>query len=116
MQTIEQLRKSNYKVRVIHYRTIQHRSKFVAQREIASYEQIMPKGGKTRIELRSPDGIETFGEAICSNEDTFNRKLGNKIALGRAMDALKTVDNKTFPLTFAGINLIDCNTNPVMER
>ncbi len=43
------------------------------------------KGGKTEITITFPDGSETIGVAECSKEDAFNRKLGVKIALGRAL-------------------------------
>ena len=49
---------------------------------------ISSRGGKTRIEVRTPSGEELVGEAICSNEDNWNRKLGNSIALGRALQQI----------------------------
>ena len=115
MQTIEQLRKSGYKVRVIHYRQSIINKKILPQRDIGGPLFLEAKGGKTRIELRSPEGIETFGEALCSDKDTYNRKLGNRIALGRAMNALNESNKKTFPLTFNGVDLIEAHSNPVME-
>ena len=68
---IEQLRKNGYKVRVKHFR-----------RHSPSPET---KGGKTVVEVRTPDGKEIKGEAICSPEDNYNKKIGVRIALGRAL-------------------------------
>jgi hypothetical protein len=77
MITIHQLRKNNYKVRVMHGRIK------------GSTGEIFPKGGITVIELTTPDGSKTVsGKAECSEIDTFNRKLGNQIALGRAVKQL----------------------------
>ncbi len=93
MQTIEQLRKNGYKVRVIHSRFVtpvfyNYKPELTARRLIEAPDSIMAKGGHTRIELRSPEGIEVFGEAHCSKEDTFDRKKGNVKALGRALAVL----------------------------
>lgn len=46
---------------------------------------ILPKGGSTRVELKTPQGEEFMGLAYCSNKDPFNRGLGLKIALNRAL-------------------------------
>lgn len=78
--TIEFLRRAGWKVRVIHKRPEITEQKFSGQLQTYS-----PKGGETRIEITSPDQkIDVFGVAYCADEDHFNRKLGNKIALGRA--------------------------------
>ena len=39
----------------------------------------------TRIELTCPEGKDSIGIANCSKKDQWNRKLGNRIALGRAL-------------------------------
>jgi hypothetical protein len=50
------------------------------------------KGGTTRIQITTPDKeIDVEGIAVCSLEDSFNRKLGNSIALGRAIQRLELV-------------------------
>lgn len=70
--TIQFLRKAGWKVRVMHKREIDKRGNF-------------KRGGETKIEITSPDGnLDAFGCSYCANEDNYNRKLGNKIALGRA--------------------------------
>jgi len=53
------------------------------------YLEVSARGGKTRIEVRTPSGEELVGEAVCSKEDNWNRKMGNEIALGRALQTLK---------------------------
>lgn len=71
--TIEKLRKSGYKVRVM-------------QNPIDPNDPYSHLAGKiTRIEIKDPNGIEWFGESRCSLKDNYNRKLGNKIALQRAI-------------------------------
>jgi hypothetical protein len=47
------------------------------------------KGGQTRIDITTPEGITETGIAKCSQKDSFNRRLGNEIALGRALKALQ---------------------------
>ena len=75
--TIHQLRCAGWKVRVIH-------SKYDNNDEL--YDRF------TRIELTSPDGKDSFGVANCSKKDQWNRKLGNRIALGRALKDYSTVN------------------------
>lgn len=78
--TIAFLRRAGWKVRVIHKRPTLDIDAFSGIRV-----EYSPKGGETRIEITSPDQkIDAFGIAYCADEDHFNRKLGNKIALGRA--------------------------------
>ena len=86
-QTIESLRKQGYKVKVMH--------RFVEQDEF--YYDIAHH--KTTINLRDLNGMEWYGVAKCSKKDHYNRKLGNKIALQRALKAMnsyylsQTIDN-----------------------
>jgi hypothetical protein len=47
-----------------------------------------PKGGTTIIEVTSPDGRNAIGTSKCSEKESWNRKMGNQIALGRAMAQL----------------------------
>jgi len=70
--TIEFLRKAGWKVRVMHSRPVLKCGNF-------------GRGGETKIEITSPDGnLNTFGISYCAEEDNYNRKIGNEIALGRA--------------------------------
>lgn len=45
-------------------------------------------GGSTVVEITTPNGVEITGEAVCSTKDSFNKKLGTQIALGRALTSL----------------------------
>jgi hypothetical protein len=74
--TIHQLRRAGWKVRVIHGFTYES---YIGS-EITNLSDRF-----TRIELTSPEGKDFVGIAYCSNNDQWNRKLGNRIALGRAL-------------------------------
>lgn len=68
--TVKELRQSGYKVAVKHV--------------IKTHAQ----GGFTTVKLRNPEGREVIDAAICSDKDQYNKKLGVKIALGRALKQL----------------------------
>lgn len=86
-KTIEQLRKTGYKVRVIHKRNYDMAHSFSTGTSL----RLSSKGGTTRIDVTTPDNVTVTGEARCSVLDSFDRKLGNKIALGRALSQLFTI-------------------------
>lgn len=50
---------------------------------------IVPTGGETHVAVY--DGEDKLAEVhtVCSKHDHYNRKLGRKIALGRALQMLK---------------------------
>ena len=75
MTTVKSLRQSGWKVRVLHHR--------IDDKRILG--EIYPKGGKTEIIIDSPCGEHFEGVAVCSSNDTYNKKMGVKIALGRAL-------------------------------
>jgi len=83
--TIKHLRQKGYKVRVMHTRDTKTVQKFSGPiQEVSNF------GGSTKIELTTPDmEVTVAGEAVCSEEDNFNRRFGNEIALGRAISNLK---------------------------
>jgi hypothetical protein len=88
--TIEHLRKAGWKVRVIHKRPT-----FEIQRFGGVSREFKATGGETKIAITSPDGkIDSFGQAFCADEDHFDRKMGNKIALGRAWKLALDLMNK----------------------
>jgi hypothetical protein len=90
METVKSLRQKGYKVRVIHTR-----NKRFLQKMDGIAEEIEAKGGNTRIELTNPDkSITVAAESKCSNEDSFNHKIGNQIALGRAYKLLQEAEEK----------------------
>lgn len=84
MTTVRQLRQDGYKVKVLH-----HRYKKIVSVGYNPYghkmEVIDNLGGKTEVIIDGPNGEHFVGIAICSNKDNYNKKLGVKIALGRAM-------------------------------
>jgi len=73
--TIEELRKNGYKIRVHHHRKINNMS-------------INARGGKTVVEVTTPDGTTLVGMSRCSRKENFNKRMGVRIALGRAMSSL----------------------------
>ena len=72
---IHELRRSGWKVRVIHSK----------EKENIPPEKQNICSHITRIELRTPEGGEYVGVSYCSKKDNYNRKLGNNIALRRAL-------------------------------
>lgn len=87
--SIKNLRRSGWKVRVLH-----QRSYFLRDRMNGTSSEVCAKGGNTEIQLTSPDkAINVAGKAICSEKDNFNRKIGNAIALGRAWNEAIILDN-----------------------
>ena len=95
MNTIYSLRKNGNKVRVIHYRNYLRKT----DKEIFAFHrneidnrdnafELLPHGGSIKIEVTTPTGDTGKGEAVCSTKDNFNRKVGNSIALGRALKKL----------------------------
>ena len=81
---VHELRKNGYKVRVIHKRKLNNNDRnLYHRREIKFSENISPKGGQTTVEILTPDGREFSETAKCSHLDSFNRKVGITIALGR---------------------------------
>jgi hypothetical protein len=85
MNNIKQLRQAGYKVRVLHKRNYNKINKIGGISMVVN-----PKGGETFIEITTPDkSLTTAGASICSNKDLFNRRTGNKIALGRAIKSME---------------------------
>lgn len=86
MTTVQLLRDNGYKVRVTHYRYYTN-TKLLRRSEAnqQGFNQPKPNGGKTVVEVRTPDGTELVGNSVCSCSDSYNRKFGVKIALGRAL-------------------------------
>lgn len=71
--TIEELRRKGYKVKVIHGFT----------EKDDNFHHLSDR--KTTIYLKDLNDVEWMGVARCSKRDQYNRKLGNKIALGRVL-------------------------------
>ena len=92
--TIKQLRQSGFNARVMHTRnTVKVSKGFSIVDEVSNF------GGLTRIELTTPDmEFNVVGEAVCSNKDMFNRRVGNDIALGRAIASLTELTGDKYKL------------------
>ena len=67
MMSVYDLRKNGFKVRVNHYRCTNN------------------FGGATVVDVTHPLGKTFTGTSLCNYQDQFNRKLGLRIALGRAL-------------------------------
>ena len=73
--TIHDLRKAGYKVRVLHFRN-DHDS---------ILGEFHPKGGRTVVQITTPDGQNLEGRANCSKKERYNKRVGVQVALGRAL-------------------------------
>lgn len=81
--TIHQLRRAGWKVRVIHGFT---NEKYMGN-EITNLSNRF-----TKIQITCPDKKDAEGISFCSKADQWNRKLGNRIALGRALKNYSAVN------------------------
>lgn len=50
-------------------------------------DQIAAKGGRTHAEVTLPDGSVHVGVARCRPDESFNRRIGRDVAIGRALAA-----------------------------
>ena len=85
---IEDLKILGYDVEVKHDRMYDQRWD---NRRRNYLNAISPKGGVTKVTVVDTAGIEYYGLAECSPKDNFNRKLGVRIALGRALKKKKFI-------------------------
>lgn len=85
--TIQGLRQQGFKVKVFHsrqdifgnYFPRMYFGKYIPMNYLAL------GGGKTVITVTDNNGKTAFGKADCSKRDSFNRKTGLELALGRAL-------------------------------
>ena len=92
---IHVLRLSGFKVRITHERFVAS-GKLNKVQDLArvskalkrdrAFDYIWPKGGRTVVEVRTPEGKDYVKEAVCSTKDAFNRRLGITICLNRLMN------------------------------
>ncbi len=110
-KTIHELRKEGFKLRILHSRYYGLISA-EAPRLISNFEireskhdlgqfwpfrvGVLGKGGRTEIDLLTPDGRQYKASTDCSKTDNFNRKRGIKICLGRIQ---KQMDQELKPST-----------------
>lgn len=84
--TIHELRRAGCKVRVIHNNAPKMADIYRAAIEIGNLDLIPTRiGGYTQIDITTPAGNDFSGVAFRMKDDQYNRKLGNRIALGRAL-------------------------------
>jgi hypothetical protein len=97
MKTVEQLRRSGYKVKVCHRRLYEAPdcdyilSRFEVndlRNKGLELKGPIEVGGETVITITTPDAKTVESTAECSIKDHFHRKKGLTIALGRALAQL----------------------------
>ncbi len=112
LPTIHQLRLAGFKVKLDHYRRVQlpaigshptlvfsSAGLIPANREWHSmrvtrlakkareFLAIDPRGGRTELYIRTPDGKEGKAVALCNPADRFYRRRANAICIGRLVKA-----------------------------
>jgi hypothetical protein len=73
--TVHDLRKNGYKVRILHHRKSDNRV----------LGAVKARGGMTVVQITTPDGVDLEGQSKCSDKDLYDKKLGVKVAIGRAL-------------------------------
>jgi hypothetical protein len=86
MKTVEELRKQGFKVCVRHNRRLQ------ASDHLFEGVEYNPRGGTTVVGIDNGK-ISSVGVAQCSDKDHYNKKLGVRIAIGRALKNLSKIEN-----------------------
>jgi len=81
MLTVHDLRKQGYRVTVIHNRHMSSPNYF-------GKTILKTKGGLTEVVIESNEQVMCRGHAVCSDKDDYNKKLGVRIALGRALKTM----------------------------
>lgn len=95
-QTVHQLRKNGWKVKVGHKRIFYRFDPKTGQKSevISLYRDwatncpdhfLSAKGGVTEICITSPDGITYSDFAICNMTDHYDSRIGLSIAIGRTL-------------------------------
>lgn len=96
--TVAELRQNNYKVRVLHFRRKRtgnnNPGKLVLIKDLPG-PQRHHLGGKTRVEITTPEGKNLTGEATCIKEDCFDRRKGLGIAMNNALNPKPVVVEKS---------------------
>ncbi len=94
--TVKELRRQGCKVRINHLRYYDRYNGDPINKHTAEllklggdFKKVKPRGGITKVEIDFPTGDSVVGEAVCSKEDNYDKKLGIQIALGRALKGTK---------------------------
>ena len=101
-QTVHQLRKNGWKVKVGHKRVIYRFDSKTGHKTVkiclfkdwqSTYSDffLSAKGGFTEVCITSPEGITHTDYAICSDADHYNSTIGLDIALGRTLQHFEHV-------------------------
>lgn len=89
--TVHELRKQGFTVKVRHTRIYSETQKL----DGISYD-VLPKGGLTDVAIYKDNAFLANGMAKCSDHDNYCKKLGTKIALGRAVKELSVLSKEFF--------------------
>lgn len=67
--------------------TDQYRNVLFSRQEAIERDlkNVLPRGGSTEVDIYLGDDLVGHGEAFCSPNEQFSKKLGRCIAIGRAM-------------------------------
>ena len=107
---IARLRNEGYDVKVVHKRPVAsagvgavYEGQLLEGFEIRKRGlTVFPRGGLTTVRIKTPDGIDVETSARCRSDgftiggnweqgDSFNRRLGTQIALGRALNTVRRI-------------------------
>jgi hypothetical protein len=87
--TIHDLRRAGAKIRVVHYRRLRGDTEnWHPVSSLKNKTNLSSKGGITEMQVTLPDGRDYSITAKCADVDSFNRKIGIKICLGRLSKVL----------------------------
>lgn len=132
--TIKKLKDLGCEVKINHYRYFENKDKVFGhkvgpftRKEInkgvscdwenpiyLKWKDILPRKGITKIQIELPN--QTISkDAVCSEKDNFNKKLGLKIALNRALNSVISEDG-TLLSDFVNSKTTDANSNVVMAK
>lgn len=107
LPTVHELRKQGWKVKVGHHRNLHAYNPMTGKKSgkynvlLSSWKEeysdmfITPNGGKTVVSIKVPNlDTEFVGEVYCSESEKYNKSIGLKKALARALASYyKTVKN-----------------------
>lgn len=100
MVTVQQLRDSDFKVRVRQYRRVvaspnSNKVSYMTRHEYENGYQkyqwgdvVLHTGGQTVVEVTDKNNVTYTGVADCSTRDTYNKRIGLAAALGRAVKTM----------------------------
>jgi hypothetical protein len=100
VSSVEELRRQGFQVRVTHLRPLvtganlshqQFKKAFGSlpkEKRMAWGDFVQGWGGKTIVDVTTPDGRNATKEHILDEYEPFNKRRGLKIALGRAIKEL----------------------------